>query len=83
MNRKQILEEALFKAQRNGMRPQEIEKDFWLQIKNQSHGFFTHTSVTGAENLWRCSHQTTTELYGNTENQLIDWNGALRWIYSD
>ena len=62
---------------------EEIENDFWLQIKNQSHIFFSADSVTGTENLWRCSHQPATELYGNTENQLIEWNGALRWINSD
>ncbi len=62
---------------------EEIENDFWLQIKNQSHVFFSDNTETDTENLWRCSHQPATELYGNTESQLIEWNGALRWINSD
>jgi len=57
---------------------EEIDNDFWLQIKNQSHEFFTKT-----DKLWRCSHQATTELYENAEDQLLEWNGALRWIHSD
>ncbi len=57
---------------------EEINNDFWLQIKNQSHDFFTKTN-----NLWRCSHQATSELYENTEHQLLEWNGALRWIHSE
>lgn len=56
----------------------EIDNDFWLQIKNQRHDFFTKT-----DRLWRCSHQATTELYGDEENQLLEWNGALRWIHSE
>jgi len=57
---------------------EEIDNDFWLSIKNQSHAFFTKT-----DKLWRCSHQAATELYENTEHQLLEWNGALRWIHSD
>ena len=57
---------------------EEIDNDFWLQIKNQSHDFFTNT-----KNLWRCSHQPTTEVYENEKDQLLEWNGALRWINSD
>lgn len=58
---------------------EEIDNTFWLQIKNQTHDFFQDT-----ENLWRCSHQPSTELYGgvngSTDNQLLEWDGALRWI---
>ena len=59
---------------------QEIDNDFWLQIKNQSHDFFTR-----ANNLWRCSHQATTAFYENEDGdkQLVEWNGALRWIHSN
>ena len=61
---------------------EEINNEFWSGIKNQTHDFFTHDSATGTESLWRCSHQSNTEFYGDTENQLIEWNGALRWLYS-
>ncbi len=66
-----------------------IDETFWLSIKNQTHDFFS------SKNLWRCSHQITTEFYGSDVNndassnngeadkQLIEWNGALRWINSD
>ncbi len=57
---------------------EEIDNDFWLPIKNQNHEFFSRTGQ-----LWRCSHQATSELYENTEDQLLEWNGALRWIHSD
>ena len=36
--------------------------------------------------MWRCSHQSNTEFYGDAydeaNDQLIEWNGALRWIKS-
>ena len=54
-----------------------IDNNFWLGIKNQTHAFFSDT-----EKLWRCSHQAATEFYDNTDNQLVEWNGALRWINS-
>jgi len=57
---------------------EEIDNNFWLLIKNQKHEFFNNT-----DKLWRCSHQTTTKLYENSEDQLHEWNGALRWIHSD
>lgn len=57
---------------------EEIDNDFWLQIKNQQHEFFTRT-----DKLWRCSHQATSELYEQSQDQLLEWNGALRWIHSD
>jgi len=61
---------------------EEIDADFWLPIKNQTHDFFS-SKQSGLNTLWRCSHQSATEFYGDTENQLVEWNGALRWIYSD
>ena len=82
----------------------EISNDFWLAIKNQSHEFFSAADLVDSlegqlqgssqeqKNVWRCSHQPNTELYGDTanqlsgnqpsDNQLIEWNGALRWIKS-
>lgn len=58
---------------------EEINNDFWLTIKNQNHDFFSTKNLNDSKMLWRCSHQSSTEFYGNTENQLIEWNGALRW----
>ncbi len=62
---------------------EEINNDFWLSIKNQSHSFFSKENISDNENLWRCSHQANTDFYGDIENQLTEWNGALRWIKSD
>ncbi len=74
----------------------EINNDFWLAIKNQTHEFFFAEDLTenldSNKNVWRCSHQPHTELYGDSgnrlsgnqpsDNQLVEWNGALRWIKS-
>lgn len=62
----------------NSYNTEDIENDFWLAIKNQTHKFFSD-----AEKLWRCSHQPATKFYDNIEHQLVEWNGALRWINSD
>jgi glycolate oxidase FAD binding subunit len=66
---------------------EEINNDFWLSIKNQSHSFFSEENINDDENLWRCSHQAHTDFYddidySDTKNQLVEWNGALRWIKS-
>ena len=55
---------------------QEIDNDFWLTIKNQSHEFFKQ------RDLCRCSHQVSTAFYGDSDRQLLEWNGALRWHQS-
>lgn len=62
---------------------EEIDANFWIQLKNQTHEFFAKNYLSDTNKLWRCSHQTATERYGDTDNQLIEWNGALRWLVSD
>jgi glycolate oxidase FAD binding subunit len=62
---------------------QQLDNDFWSTLKNQNHVFFSNENLPDNQHLWRCSHQTHTEFYGETDNQLIEWNGALRWIKSD
>lgn len=61
----------------------EVSSDFWLKIKNQTHDFFIQNTLADANKLWRCSHQSSSKFYANTESQLIEWHGALRWIQSD
>ncbi len=68
---------------KKSFRAEEIDNLFWLDIKNQTHDFFTDSADVNPRKLWRCSHQNTTEFYGNTQQQLIEWNGALRWLKSD
>lgn len=60
---------------------EEIDNDFWLGIKNQSHDFFSANNLNNSQQLWRCSHQTNTPFYGD-DDQLIEWHGALRWVKS-
>ena len=67
----------------NSYNTEEIDNKFWLGIKNQTHGFFSAKSLLDAKKLWRCSHQPATKFYGDTEHQLVEWNGALRWLHSD
>ena len=62
---------------------EQLDNNFWLSIKNQSHDFFSSENLAENQSLWRCSHQANTEFYDDTNNQLIEWNGALRWIKSD
>ena len=50
---------------------------FWLPVREQTDDFFA-----GPEPLWRLSLPSTSppvELYGR---QLVEWNGALRWLKS-
>ena len=61
---------------------EEITNDFWLAIKNQSHDFFSASTLNNNQQLWRCSHQTNTPFYGDGD-QLIEWHGALRWVKSN
>jgi glycolate oxidase FAD binding subunit len=66
---------------------EEVNNDFWLSIKNQTHAFFNARNVDKKQQLWRCSHQTNTPFYNSqsdnhTNDQLIEWNGALRWVKS-
>ncbi len=60
----------------NNFDAEELDDTFWPSIKNQTHDFFAN------KDLWRCSHQMTTRLYGETDKQLLEWHGALRWIVS-
>jgi glycolate oxidase FAD binding subunit len=59
----------------------EVDNDFWLDIKNQSHVFFSASTLNNNQQLWRCSHQTNTSFYDDGD-QLIEWHGALRWVKS-
>jgi glycolate oxidase FAD binding subunit len=46
---------------------------FWQAVRNQTLGFF-------AEPLWRVSLKPTAPPLDLPGRQLIEWNGALRWI---
>lgn len=48
---------------------------FWISIREQTHPFFT-----GDTPLWRVSVPSTAATLSIDEPQLIEWNGALRWL---
>ena len=51
---------------------------YWQEIREQSAAFFT-----SAQTLWRLSLKSTTPPLNLTGIQLIEWNGALRWLATD
>ena len=51
---------------------------FWTALREQQCAFFA-----GAETLWRLSVKSTAPPLGLSGRQLLEWNGALRWIKTD
>ncbi len=51
---------------------------FWQQVREH-----THDSFTSAQPLWRLSLKSTTPPLDAAGAQLIEWNGALRWLRGD
>ena len=51
---------------------------FWRSIREQTHGFFQ-----SASSLWRLSINPTTPPLNLPAEQLIEWNGGLRWLLGD
>lgn len=51
---------------------------FWKAIREQTHDFFQTSKA-----LWRLSIKSTTPPLALPGQQLIEWNGALRWYVSD
>lgn len=52
--------------------------EIWQQLRDQSHDFFA-----SHKNIWRISMPPATPLFSDDKKQLIEWNGALRWIESE
>jgi len=48
---------------------------FWAGVRDQTTQFFQSTRT-----LWRVSLPSTAPPLSSSEPQLIEWNGALRWI---
>ncbi|MDP1558353.1 MAG: glycolate oxidase subunit GlcE [Nitrosomonas sp.] len=53
-------------------------KSFWESVREQTHAFFQ-----SGKTLWRLSIKSTTPPVSLPGQQLIEWNGALRWLVSD
>lgn len=52
--------------------------EYWYQLREQKLNFFSRNQT-----LWRLSVPVTAPAMGLGEDCLIDWGGALRWVYSD
>lgn len=52
--------------------------DFWQSVREQRHAFFA-----GAAPLWRLAVKSTAPVLPLPGAQLIEWNGALRWVTTD
>ncbi|MDE0309692.1 MAG: glycolate oxidase subunit GlcE [Acidiferrobacterales bacterium] len=53
-------------------------QEYWLQLKEQRLRFFSRNQM-----LWRVSVPATAPAMNLGEDCLIDWGGALRWVYTD
>ena len=51
---------------------------FWRQVREHTHAFFS-----AAQPLWRLSIKPTTPPLDVPGAQLIEWNGALRWLHGE
>jgi glycolate oxidase FAD binding subunit len=52
---------------------------FWEGVREQTHPFFAAARAAGAP-LWRLSVKATAPHANLGGEQLIEWNGALRWL---
>jgi glycolate oxidase FAD binding subunit len=53
------------------------QESLWLTIREQSHRFFS-----GPEPLWRLALPSSAPPVDLAGRQLVEWNGALRWLKS-
>ena len=57
---------------------EQCDLEVWNQLRRQTHEFFKQH-----KNIWRLSVPPATPMFAENKAQLIEWNGALRWIASD
>lgn len=55
------------------------DKDFWVSVQEQQHGFFADRQ----KNLWRLSLPSSAPQLELQGQWFYDWGGALRWLKSD
>lgn len=56
------------------------DEQFWSQIKEQQHPFFQSEQICWRLSLPPAANPIPTEI---AKDQLIEWGGAQRWIYSE
>lgn len=54
------------------------DADYWSTLREHRHGFFTDPRP-----LWRVSVPSTRAPFTPAGKTLLEWNGALRWLYTD
>jgi len=54
-----------------------LEEPFWTGVREHTHAFFS-----GPEPLWRLSLPSTSAPLSLKGRELVEWNGALRWLKS-
>lgn len=57
----------------------------WSRLRNQTLTFFVQGASRAASEglvLWRLSVPQTTHVLQSEEDQLIEWHGALRWVWA-
>lgn len=70
--------EAAFKKLGGTVIDQAEARRFWHGLRDHTAEFFNHDGP-----LWRLSVKSTTPPLGLAGAQMIEWNGALRWLRSD
>ena len=75
--------ESAVKAARSKLGGEELKEEqgiaFWQAIREQTDQFFQKGKYN---DLWRLSIASTTPPLSLAEEQLIEWNGSLRWLMS-
>ena len=56
----------------------EPRADYWLSVREHTHGFFRDTRP-----LWRLALPPASAPLALNGKMFFEWNGALRWFYSD
>lgn len=76
--------ESAVKATRLKLGGEELQKEegilFWRSIREQTDRFF---QMDKNKSLWRLSIASNAAPLSVLSNQLIEWNGSLRWLVSD
>ena len=56
----------------------DAQEDYWLSVREQTHGFFHDPRP-----LWRLALPPASAPLAIHGKYFVEWNGALRWLYSD
>ena len=56
----------------------DAQEDYWLSVREQTHGFFHDPRP-----LWRLALPPASAPVAIHGKYFVEWNGALRWLYSD